>query len=112
MQWGVLRCDPDDGVRAPVPRIPVDLPDVETSGVAETASDAVGALCHRVPVDRQWIVILDEYIQRSIVGIPRVAQLDFRTGWRHVEKEIQAWRLLKLGAVERVIEEGRSSAGD
>ena len=67
--------DADDGVGAALARRPVELPDVEAAREADAAADAVGALRHRMPVERQRVVLFDEDVERPVLAVPRVFQL-------------------------------------
>lgn len=62
-------------VGAALPSWPVDLPGVQAAGVAHLAADAVGALSHGVPVEGEPVVILDEDVERAVLGVPRMPQL-------------------------------------
>ena len=77
VERGRLRRDADHRVRAPLAGRPVQLPDVQAAREADPSANAVRALRDRVPVERQRVLFFHEYVQRPIVGVPRVFQLDF-----------------------------------
>ena len=75
MEGRLLGGHAHDGVRSALPRRPVQLPDVESARETHPTADAVGALSHRVPVERQRVVLLHEDVQRPVLSVPRVFQL-------------------------------------
>ncbi|KAL0592948.1 hypothetical protein AAY473_037189 [Plecturocebus cupreus] len=79
-------------VGAALPGRPVDLPGVQAAGVAHLATDAVGALGHRVPVEGETVVVLDEDVQRAVLGVPCVPQLYSQPRRRHVQQLVQTRR--------------------
>ncbi|TNN82945.1 hypothetical protein EYF80_006902 [Liparis tanakae] len=93
VERGVTRSHPDHGVRAPLAHRPADLPHVQSPRVADAAPDGVGALRHGVPVKHQLVVVLDEDVQRAVVVVPRVLDLDVHAGRWHVQQQIESGRL-------------------
>lgn len=75
MEGGGGGGDTDDGVRPSLPGRPVELPNVEATGEADTAAYAVRTLGHWMPMEREWVLLFDEYVERSVVCVPRVLQL-------------------------------------
>ena len=71
----LLRCHTDHGMRSTLPCRPVQLPDVQPARETHPASDAVGTLSYRMPVERQRVVLFDEDVQRPVLTVPRVFQL-------------------------------------
>ncbi len=64
--------------------------------VAHLAPDAVGGLRHRVAVEGQQVVVLDEDVVRTILLVPRVLQLDVAAARRHVKEHLQPRRGAEL----------------
>ena len=59
---GVFRADPHDGMGAPLPQFPDDLPHVNAGLVTDLAPDGVRALGDRMSVDREAIIFFDENV--------------------------------------------------
>uniref|UniRef100_A0A1I8IM88 Lengsin n=1 Tax=Macrostomum lignano TaxID=282301 RepID=A0A1I8IM88_9PLAT len=62
---------------------PVNLPHVQAARVASGTPNAVGALRHRLTVQSKTVVLLDEDVQRTIVGIPGVLNCHLMRALRH-----------------------------
>jgi len=90
MEGRLLGGHAHDGVRSALPRRPVQLPDVESARETHPTADAVGALSHRVPVERQRVVLLHEDVQRPVLSVPRVFQLHLSGCGRHIEEGFKA----------------------
>ena len=69
--------DPDHGVSAALPGGPAQLHHVQSPLVTDPRTDAVGALCHRVPVEREFVVLLHEDVERPVLRVPGVLDLSF-----------------------------------
>jgi len=82
----LLRCHTDHGMRSTLPCRPVQLPDVQPARETHPASDAVGTLSYRMPVERQRVVLFDEDVQRPVLTVPRVFQLHLFGRGRHIEE--------------------------
>lgn len=88
---GCVGCgDTDDGVRAPLSGRPAHLPGVQALGEADLAAYAVCRLGDGMPVERELVVVLDEYVEGAVLAVPRVLELRLPKGWGHVEKDVQA----------------------
>lgn len=62
VERGGSRADSHDGMGAPLPQFPDDLPHVHAGLVTDLAPDGVCALGDRVSVDREAIIFFDENI--------------------------------------------------
>lgn len=89
MQGRLSGRDPDDGVRPPLPRRPAHFPGVQSLRETDLSPYAVGALGDRVPVEGELVVLLDEYVQRTVLRVPAVLQLGLAEGGRHVQQHVQ-----------------------
>lgn len=104
VKGGVARSHAHHGVRSPLTHGPADLPHMQSSRVANTTPDGVRALRHRVPVKHQLVVVLDEDVERAVVVIPRVLDLDVGAGGRHVQQQVQPSRLAVIQGVQLLLQ--------
>lgn len=104
VKGGVARGHAHHGVRAPLAHGPADLPHVQSSGVAHAAPDGVRALRHRVPVEHQLVVVLDEDVEGAVVVVPRVLHLDVGAGGGHVQQQIQPRRLVVIQGLQLLLQ--------
>ena len=96
MQRRFQRSHSDHGVCAALPGVPLDFPDVNAGGEALLAPHSVGALRHRMPMERAGIVVFDEDVHRAIFVIPAEVQL-FLSGHRGtIEEDLQPDRKVLL----------------
>ena len=97
VQRRLLRRHADDGVRAALTRVPRQLPQVDALRVAVACAYAVGGLGDRMPVQRERIGLLDEYVERAVVGIPAVLHLGGVVAHGQVEQVLESRRYGELG---------------
>ena len=103
VQRRFVRADADDGVRAPLSRVPLELPQVNALGVAVFGANAVGRLSHRVSMQCERVGLFDEYVERTIVRIPRMQHLGLEAARGHVEQVLESTRHLAVGQERRVV---------
>lgn len=80
VQGSFLGGDAYHGVSASLAVGPRDFPEVDSGREADLASDAVCRLGHRVSVDGEDVVVLDENVQGAVFRIPRVSSLRLQIG--------------------------------
>lgn len=103
MKRGFVSCDANNGMSAALSRVPMQLPQMNASRIAEPGTNAVGRLGHRMPMQSHGIDVLHEYIQRAVIRVPRVLHLNRKRHWRHVEQVLESRRHLKVRAELRVV---------
>ena len=65
---------------------PAQLEHVQSSLVPNLGSDTVSALGHRMPVEGQLVIILDEYVEGPVLAVPGVLDLSLLGYGGHIEQ--------------------------
>lgn len=77
MERGCEGSNTNDGVSATLAGRPIELPDMEATSETDTASDTIRTLSYWMPMKRQWILLFDKDVERTVVCVPRMLQFHF-----------------------------------